>query len=243
MELNFTLNHPALQARQSEEAMNRYIRQNEAFILRCASRVCKRFISKSDDEFEIALVAFWEAVKKYSEQRGSFESFSFLVIKRRLMDYFDSQSRRHQEIPAGHSMTWDGEEDGTQGVTSQVQKILLQDAREDPTAIREEIEALGLVLKDYGFTYMDLAEASPKAAKTKHCCARAVNWMLAAAERVLQMRKSRSLPTSAIEKALDIARKILERHRRYIIAATEILDGDYPHLAEYMDYIRKERSA
>lgn len=76
----------------------------------------------------------------------------------------------------------------------------------------------------------------------RSCCAKAVNWMLALAERVLMMRKKRSLPVVAISKALEIARKIIERHRRYIIAATEILDGDYPHLAEYLDYIKRERT-
>jgi hypothetical protein len=104
--------------------------------------------------------------------------------------------------------------------------------------VRDEIEALGDVLGAYGFSFFDLAEASPRAAKTKRCCARAVNWMLALAERVLTMRRTRSLPVTAIVKALEIARKVIERHRRYIIAATEILDGDYPHLAEYMDYIK-----
>ena len=36
-----------------------------------------------------------------------------------------------------------------------------------------------------------------------------------------------------------MARKILDRHRRYIIAAAEILSGEYPVLAEYLGYIRK----
>ena len=98
------------------------------------------------------------------------------------------------------------------------------------------------ILREYGFSFFDLAEASPKAEKTKRCCARAVNWMLAVAERILQMRRSRSLPVAAISAALEIARKILERHRRYIIASTEILDGDFPYLAEYLEYIRKERA-
>jgi RNA polymerase sigma factor len=38
--------------------------------------------------------------------------------------------------------------------------------------------------------------------------------------------------------ATGISRKILDRHRRYIIAAVEILSGDYPLLAEYMQFIK-----
>ncbi len=242
MSSNSNQDQRALDARRSEEAMNRFIEENRSFVLRCASKTCRRFITENDDEYGVALEAFLEAVRTYNESAGHFDGFAALVIRRRLMDFFDSQSRHRREIAAGNSMTWDDEEDETSSVIAEAQKVLIRDAADDPTAIREEIEDLGNVLKGYGFSFFDLAEASPKAAKTKHCCARAVNWMLELAERVLQMRKTRTLPTGVMAKTLDIARKILERHRRYIIAATEILDGDYPHLAEYMDYIRKERS-
>ena len=42
-----------------------------------------------------------------------------------------------------------------------------------------------------------------------------------------------------LEKLSRIPRKILDRHRKYLIAAVEILHGEYPLLAEYMSYIRK----
>jgi RNA polymerase sigma factor len=44
-----------------------------------------------------------------------------------------------------------------------------------------------------------------------------------------------------IEKNTHVPRKILERHRKYIIAAIEILSGEYPYLADYLRYIREER--
>ena len=230
----------AVAARTNENDLNALVRENNSFILRCPSKTCKRFITESDDEYEVALVAFCEAVRAFDAGTGGFRGFAALVIRRRLMDYFDSQSRRSNEISAGSAMSWD--EDASAGVVAEVQQKLAQGEGFAGQTIRDEIEALGDVLSDYGFSFFDIAEASPKAAKTKHCCARAVNWMLALAERILNMRKTRSLPVAAISKALEIARKIIERHRRYIIAATEILDGDYPHLAEYMDYIKKERS-
>ncbi len=231
----------AIRAQQNDAEMNRFVEGSKTFILRCASRTCKRFITESDDEFEIAMVAFWEAVQKYDATSGNFDSFAALVIRRRLMDFFDSQSRQTREIVAGHSMTWEDDEVHENGIIAEVQKVIVRDAEKNSDAIREEIEALGDILKEYGFTFFDLAEASPKAAKTKKSCARAVNWMLATAERVFRMRKSKSLPVKTISAALNIAQKILERHRRYIIASTEILDGDYPFLSEYVNYIRKER--
>lgn len=240
LEMRDIYDERAIEARGSEDALNRLALESNGFILRCASKTCKRFITVSDDEYEVALVAFCEAVRAFDPESGGFMGFAALVIRRRLMDYFDRQSRRSREIAAGSAMTWDEAAPG--GVIAEVQRQLVQGSHSPQNTIRDEIEALGGVLEGYGFTFFDLAEASPKAAKTKRCCARAVNWMLALAERVLDMRRTRSLPVTAIAKALEIARKLIERHRRYIIAATEILDGDYPHLAEYMDYIRKERS-
>ena len=235
-----TYDEKAVAARTDESALNELVRENNSFILRCASKTCRRYITQSDDEYEVALVAFCEAVRAFDAGAGGFMGFAALVIRRRLMDYFDKQSRRSNEISAGSAMVW--EEDASTGVIAEVQQKLAQGTEGTGHAIRDEIEALGAVLSEYGFSFFDLAEASPKASKTKHCCARAVNWMLALVERILNMRKTHSLPVAAISKALEIARKIIERHRRYIIAATEILDGDYPYLAEYMDYIKKERS-
>ena len=55
-----------------------------------------------------------------------------------------------------------------------------------------------------------------------------------------QMRLKRLLPIKELSEASGVLRKILERHRKYIIAATEILDGDFPILAGYLSFIRRE---
>jgi RNA polymerase sigma factor len=54
------------------------------------------------------------------------------------------------------------------------------------------------------------------------------------------MRETARLPALFLEKNSKIPRKILERHRKYIIAAAEILSGEYPFLAQYLQGIRKE---
>jgi RNA polymerase sigma factor len=48
------------------------------------------------------------------------------------------------------------------------------------------------------------------------------------------------LPLNIIEKYTNVPRKLLERHRKYIIAALEIMSGDFPNLAGYMEYIHQE---
>ncbi len=53
------------------------------------------------------------------------------------------------------------------------------------------------------------------------------------------MRQTRTLSVSIIEKNVPVPRKILERHRKYIVTAVEILSGDYPYLSEYLAFIKR----
>ncbi len=39
---------------------------------------------------------------------------------------------------------------------------------------------------------------------------------------------------------LHLPRKIIERHRKYIIAGIEIISGNYPILSEYLKFVREE---
>ena len=106
-------------------------------------------------------------------------------------------------------------------------------------SIKDEIESVGEILDGYGFSFMDLADASPKAQKTKISCAKVVAVILQDSAILEKLRSQKSLPIRDILAEINVPWKLLERHRRYIIAAAEILDGDFPLLAEYMDTIRK----
>ena len=52
----------ALEAALTEEGRSAFITQNEKYIISCASRFTKRYITKSDDEWSIALIAFSNAI-------------------------------------------------------------------------------------------------------------------------------------------------------------------------------------
>ena len=81
MEPNNPMDDRVMEAQRDETAMDLLVAESKGFILRCASKVCKRFITDSDDEYEAALLAFWEAVKQYKEGSGSFSSFAALIIR------------------------------------------------------------------------------------------------------------------------------------------------------------------
>ena len=105
--------------------------------------------------------------------------------------------------------------------------------------MRDEIEAVQQILQGYGFSFFDLTECSPKAEKTKRASAKAVAALLSNAELFQKLRQTKTLPMKELTEYSGVPRKILDRHRKYLIAAAEILNGEYPLLAEYMSFIRK----
>ena len=53
-----------------EHRREELIRSQEQTILRTASAACRRFVSRSDDEWSVALCAFSRAVDVYDEAKG-----------------------------------------------------------------------------------------------------------------------------------------------------------------------------
>lgn len=236
------LNRDALLAKQDERELEKLIRSNRRFILGCAYRATHRFITESDDEWSVALIAFHEAVQSYELEKGSFKQFAALVIRRRLMDEFGKNARRKHEISA--DMSGGGLDDNEEPsiIQLEVQRHISEEAirrQEEETSVRDEIDAVGQTLGRYGISFFDLAECSPKAQKTKNACALVIRALIGDDELMRQLQSSGALPIKKICELTGVPRKIPENHRKYIIAAAEILYGDYPQLAEYLRYVKK----
>ena len=228
----------AIDAKNNEDSMNKLITQYENFILRCASSAARSYISKSDDEWSIALSAFTEAIKNYSAGKGSFLNFAELVIRRRIIDFMRSKSRYAPEITVNPSLfNTDVNDEDEYTMQSEIAKKV---SVVEDNSIKLEITLINEVFSEYGFSFMDLAECSPKSKKTKKSCAQVVAYLINNPILTSEIKIKKQLPLNIIEKHTRIPRKLLERHRKYIIAAVEIMSGDFPNLAGYMGYIRQE---
>jgi len=229
-----------LEAKGDSLILENLIKQHEFYILKCASKACHRYVTKSDDEWSVSLIAFTLAVNTYAFDKGSFLPFAELVIRRRLIDYAKSQGKYNSEISVD-PIVFDVEPEEEVVDVSIRMAVAEQVSKQDRGDLKLEIEDANLRFSEYGFSFFELSECSPHAAKTKKACATAVNYMLQNPVLISDLRDSKQLPLKIIEKNTYIPRKILERHRKYIIAAIEILSGGYPYLAEYMRYIREEK--
>lgn len=228
-------------AKRDERLLGELVERDKQWILRCASKTAKRYVTDSDDEWSAALSAYAEAIGDYAPDKGDFHTFASVVIRRRVVDLLRSEARHDAEIAVSPDAFEGGrahEEAGALEARVQ-QQVARNSAAASQDAVREEIAAVQSILREYGFSFFDLAQSSPKAEKTKKSCAQAVRSLLASAALLTEMRLKRLLPILELSRVSGVIRKILERHRRYIIAAAEILDGDFPILAPYLDYIRK----
>ena len=222
----------AVEASQNTGCFESFIKEHEFFILKCASKFSHQYVTKSHDEWSIALEAFTEAIRQYSFKNGNFLSFAELIIRRRLIDELRKQTKFQSEISVDpYAFSGQPEEEEEAYLQSAINSKI---AEQPDRSLKEEIEALTAQLKTYGFSFYDLISCSPKAEKTKISCANAIVYMTANPLLCSEMRASKNLPLKIIEKNAGIPRKILERHRKYIIAGVEIITGDYPYLAEYM---------
>ena len=223
----------ALEAAKTEEARNAFIIKNEKFIIGCANRFTKRFITKSDDEWSIALIAFSNAIDTYDAQKGNFQSYARLLIERKLTDFIRSQARFSTE-QSMEPYVFEGNVDEDSDNSAYRLHIVRATSTSDENPIRDEILALNDILSGYGITFMELTGCSPKAAKTKAACYQAISYIKQNPSLVEKMRDTKLFPIKIITENTKVPRKILERHRKYIITAAEILCNDFPLLQEYI---------
>ncbi len=228
-----TIEEELIEALKSDAGRERFITENENFIISTASRHSKHFISKSDDEWSIALIAFNSSMDTYDVSKGGFLSYARLIMEHKLTDYFRSQGRFANEFNT-EPFAFEGnvdEESENAGYQATVMKVA---SVTDENPLRDEILALNDVLKKYDISFMDLADCSPKAVKTRASCWDIILYMMENPDLVEIMRMKKQIPIKNITDCIKVPRKIVERHRKYLIAATEIMCSDYPLLATYI---------
>jgi len=235
------INQLALLAADDSLSREELIKEQEHNILRAASSACRRFVTKSDDEWSIALSSFSRAVDVYDEEKGDFLPFAQMLIKRDLIGHFRKQRRTACTVPvAPHVLEGSGEpEEDTEGAYMAVAK---QSMEASDNGLRDEILAVNGMLEEYGFRFMDLTECSPRQDKTRSECAAAVRYLLADRALMDAMKKTGKLPMKQLVSGSGVSRKILDRYRKYVIAAALILDGDYPEISGYLKFIGEEET-
>ena len=214
------------------QLQNELIESYKPFIAKTVSSVCKRYIYESDDEFSIGLIAFNEAIQKYCPDKGnSLLSFAEVLIKRRVIDYIRTQAK-HQNL----SFELGGNFDEEESSSNIEDELSLENYRKktDEQLRREEISQFIEVLLGFELSFQDLIEQTPKHADARKNAMLVAQILSENHELKTFLLEKKRLPIKQLESYVSISRKTIERNRKYIIAISLILMGDYLFLKEYI---------
>jgi len=221
-----------------------FINESKQTILHLASKALGKYITDNDDEWSIAMFAYNKCIDTYTPERGEFLSYAQVVIKRALIDYYRSEKKHSSEMTfAPDIIAGEGDiEETSSDVFKAVSKMSIDNVATQTRAqdLRDEILEINDRLKKYGFSFYDLTECSPKARKTKKECARAISAILENKDMIEAVETGGKIPASRLKTEYKISTKLLDKYRRYIIMAIIVLNGEYPLLADYLQYVRKE---
>ena len=230
-------NNRAIEAAANPDIKERFLSEEKAHILRLAAVILKHRITDSDDEWSIALIATSDALDNYTMEKGDFWAYAAVVVRNRLYDYLRKQKRigDHETGVAPEAFTGDIGEDSETNAAALSVAAMSSDTVVD-SDLKQELIALNDELSTYGVSYSDLAECSPKSEKTRRDCGLAVAAIFLPPPLIDMIRQKKRLPLSDIEKRSKVKRKLLDRHRKHIIAAAIVFSEDYPILREYFPY-------
>lgn len=208
------INDRVCAAKKDPSEREKLIVEYTPFIIKQLSLFTKKYIDeKNSDELSIGLIAFNEAIDSFDNTKGSFLSFSSLLIKRRLIDFV--RQNQQNTIPLE----------------------LYIEKSTDYEAENRKLEMISFVnlLSLYNISLDDLIKQSPKHADTRKIATK-IAYSICENEYLLEYLKSkRNLPIKDLVNILKVSRKTIEKHRKYIIALVIIISEDLPILKQYIN--------
>jgi RNA polymerase sigma factor len=212
-----------------------FLQHFQSFVRHVASRVAQRNLEWGrDEELSEAFLAFDKALSLFQMEKGvPFLAYARLLIKRRLIDYY----RRQKKLT---TLSLDVEEvELAVEACRNVPEYYKQEQNRERAA---EILEYSLELAEWGLTFANLVEVSPKHSITREKLLR-VAWELAN-DSILwsRVKETKRLPIQLLAEKTGFHIKVLERGRKYILASAILIahSHDFKYLSEYV--IPRERS-
>lgn len=229
-----TINQRVEIIKNNDDEINIFVEEYKPFIAACAQRTAGRYVAYGqDDELSIALIAFVEAIRSYDSSKGNFLSFSQNVIRRRIIDFYRKE-KKHSMMVRINEYTVDEDEEE---LDHTIEKSIDEYSKEEVSEYRKlEMEQLKKELDEWGISFFELANVSPKHSKTRALYSEIIRFLLSRGDIVKQIKQKKYLPIAEIEENLKIPRKTIERARKYIIAVLIICTGDYEFIKDYVNW-------
>lgn len=226
------INTKVEQIKNNKEEINEFIENYKPFVISYCNKTLHRYIDyNNDDEYSIALIAFYEAIKSYNINKGSFIPYAQRVIKLRLIDNYRKNKSRY----AIKTIDIDSDDINKDKFTSD-KSIDIHNTFNMNYIRRLEIHEFCEELKEYKITLNDLVKCSPKWKSTRIKYNKILHSMIKSSVAISEFVENGRLPIKYLEQNTKLPRKTIERSRKYIISALIILLGDYQYLKGYISW-------
>lgn len=227
-------------AKEDSDRADALIRSYIPFIRSEASKFMGRLCTEQDDEYSIAMMAFYEAIMGYERGRGAFLGYAALLIKSRLIDYARKEARHQGQISLDEEIG--GEDDRTLIDTlADSSDYYKESAHREAT--RQEIEELSAVMASFGVSFADVADNCPKQERTLEACAKAIRYAGENKKLLDELLRTKKLPLAQLVLGSGVERKTLERHRKYILTMLLIQTNGYEIIRGHLYHVLKKGGA
>ena len=226
-----------LSAANSPDAIDILIRENIPYIKSRIQRYASGAnVTKKEDLLNVGMMAFYEAVKTFNENKGHFYPFADLVIRRRIIDEFRKTSQDTEEL-----VILDEDKDSIE-TSLPIQNASIDTfAKEtENTALVNEIEQFVEELAEWKISFAALEKNSPKHNALKETYKEIISFIIDDEEITDTILNKKYYPIKRISEITNIPQRKLERSRIYIIAVIIILKGNYEYLPSFIDITRKK---
>lgn len=211
------------------------IRDYIPFIRSEASKCTSKLITEQDDEFSIAMIAFHEAILGYEKGRGAFLGYASMLIRSRIIDYRRKEARHRGNISL-YAESGDDEKTIMDELADE------RDCFEESAnleATKQEIDELSAAMADFGVSFSDVADNSPKQERTLKACASVIRYASENKQMLDELLRTKKLPLAELVHGSGVERKTLERHRKYILAMLLIQTNGYEIIRGHLRHVLK----
>lgn len=203
-------------AQQDMRLADELIHQYQPFIKSETAKFLKRPVTEGlDDEYGIAMFAFYEAMMSYRSGKGSFLKLAAISIRNRMIDFY-RQEKRHMGI-IHYEQEVDSWEKGTMLDNLKDDRDEIGDL-DNRLASQSEIEEYSRQLATFGISLSDVADNCPKQERTMRVCMSVLAYARENSSLLEELVRTKKLPMADLVEGSGAERKTLERHRQYIVA-------------------------
>lgn len=208
-----------------------FIKSYMPFIRNVATQQIGRLLEWGrDEELSIALIAFNSAIDVFELQKGrNFKSFARLIIKRRLIDYYRSNShRRSWEFPAGDQLITLADNNDINA--KELDAFLVQQRQREISMFIKDLQVMDIKLAD-------LVCQAPKHSALRTKLLDAAQIISRDRKLHIQIIESGRIPLQTVSKLTGIHKSVLSKRRKYLLAVLLVYahTADYPFISTYLN--------